>query len=73
MSLHRGLTDLRNNHFTGSYIPPWFPTSYKARVFVYGPNLLRNLHWLLWQQVPVHVVVVTYCTVLYVKVRPCPV
>ena len=30
MSLHDGLTGLRNNHFTDSYILPWFPTSYQA-------------------------------------------
>ena len=30
MSLHHGLTDLRNNHFTDSYTLPWFPTSYQA-------------------------------------------
>ena len=44
MSLHHGLTDLRNNHFTDSYILPWYPTSYQAslRFCLYGPNLLRN-------------------------------
>ena len=26
MSLHHGLPDLRNNHFTDSYIFPWFQT-----------------------------------------------
>ena len=32
MPLHHGLTDLRNNynHFTDSYILPWFQTFYQA-------------------------------------------
>ena len=30
MSLHHGLTDLRSNHFTDSYILPWFLTCYQA-------------------------------------------
>ena len=29
MSLHHGLTDLRNNHFTDSYVLEWFQTSYQ--------------------------------------------
>ena len=30
MSLHHGLTDMRNNHFTDSHVAAWFQTSYQA-------------------------------------------
>ena len=30
MTLHHGLTDLRNNYFTDCYILPWFQTPYQA-------------------------------------------
>ena len=40
MSLHHGLSGLRNIHFTDICILPWFLTSYQASLN--GLNLLRN-------------------------------
>ena len=37
MSLHDGLTDLRNNHFTDSHILPCFQICHQASLRFYGP------------------------------------